>query len=72
MAENKQPPVNSLQKLTSNIKVLTKLEDYPVWAKRVEAAFVSGSLWGKQGPISTSISNNVMLNLIDDYFVGWV
>ena len=54
------------------IKVLTKLEDYHVWAKRLEAAIVSGSLWGKQGPFSTSIFNNVMLNLIDDYFVDQI
>jgi len=63
------PSTNSLQKLTANIKVLSKLEDYPVWARRVQAAFVSGSLWESSQPVSNALSNNVMLNLIDDHFV---
>jgi hypothetical protein len=59
-----------LQKLSATIKRLEKLEDFPVWAVRVQAAFVSSSLWNKEGPIDTLLSNAVMLTLINDYFVN--
>lgn len=64
------PKIDSaLQKLATSIKRLEKLEDYPVWAARVQAAFLSSSLWNK-GPVDSPLTNAVMLTLIDDYFVN--
>ena len=59
-----------LQKLTSTIKRLEKLEDFPVWVVRVQAAFLSSTLWSKEGPVDSPLTNAVMLTLIDDYFVN--
>ena len=59
-----------LQKLAASVKRLEQLEDYPVWAVRVQAIFISSSLWAKNGPLDSPLTNAVMLSLIDDYLVN--
>lgn len=61
---------NNIQKLCSSISKLGRIEDFPVWAVRVKAAFVSSSQWAKDSPTDSSLTNALMLTLIDDYFVN--
>ena len=59
---------STLQKLASSVKRLEQLEDYPVWAVRVQAIFTSSSLWSKTGPLDSPLTDAVMLSLIK-YFL---
>ena len=61
---------SQIQKLCTSIAKLSKIEDYPVWAVRVKAAFSSSTLWAKDKPTDNSLTNALMLTLIDDYFVN--
>ena len=61
---------STLQKLASSVKRLEQLEDYPVWAVRVQAIFTSSSVWSKTGPLDSPLTDAVMLSIIDDYFVN--
>ena len=61
---------SQIQKLCTSIAKLSKIEDYPVWAVRVKAAFSSSTLWAKDKPTDNSLTNALMLTLVDDYFVN--
>jgi hypothetical protein len=60
-----------LQKVTQNIKILTSLDSYPVWSKRVSAAFTTSQQWDTptNKPKDNATTNAIMLNLVDDIFV---
>lgn len=62
---------SSISKIKSNLKLLSKIEEYPNWKIRAKAALLSSNLWNSKAnlPLDEDMAAAFIINIIDNEFL---